>query len=179
MQANKSHSSLQHRATGGGITTPVLIQTHLCSKPQLPMISFISLQNPSPAALRLTQRTLSKHQPQKKGDERERAHIFRKCCSVQSCGKLVLLQFPILVCSASLCHCITLVDFDGGKRKDEARISLMLLINKRQREEHAIWCWMSCRPSAPSAAVNYLWRFPISHRNGQGLHLLSCRLHGH
>lgn len=116
VQANKSHGSLQHRATGGGITTPVLIQTHLCSKPQLPMICFISLQT---STLQHSGLHRGHYQSISRGKKRdERKHIYLgKCCSVQSCGKLVLLQFLILVCSASLCHCITLVDFDGGKER--------------------------------------------------------------
>lgn len=145
------------------------------------MISFISLQTSTlqHSGLHRGHYQRISHKNKKKM-KWEQAFIFRKCCSVQSCGKLVLLQFLILVCSASRCHCITLLDFDGGKRKDEARISLMLLINKRQRRgSHylvldAVW---PCSTSA--AAVNYLWRFTISPRTGQGLHLMSCCLHGH
>lgn len=154
----------------------MLIQEHLCSRLQPPMISFISLQ---PSTLQHSGLHRGHYQSisHKKGDERK--HIFRKCCSVQSCGKLVLLRFLILGCSASLCHCTSLIDFDGGKRKDEARISLMLLINKRQRRETCYLVLDVMRPFTTSSAVNYLWRFAISPRNGQGTHLLSCSMHGH
>lgn len=97
--ANKSHSGVQHRATGRDITTTVFIQAHLCSELQLPMISFISLQTSTPqhSGLHRGHYQSNRHQKRKKkwGGRRAQTHIFRKFCSVHSCGKLVLLRFPI------------------------------------------------------------------------------------
>lgn len=114
VQANKSHGSRQYCGAGRGITTWVLIETHLWSQPLLSVISFISVQA---STLQHSGSHRGHYQSigHKKKRRRVQVHIFRKCCSVQSCGKLVLLQLLILVCSASQCRCITLADFDGGK----------------------------------------------------------------
>lgn len=99
-----NHIAVYSIVTREGVTTPMLIYINQCSKLQIPMFSFISLQTSTlQHSAQSPQRTLSKHQPQKR--RRTPALIFRKCSSVQSCSKLVLLQLLILVCSASLCRC--------------------------------------------------------------------------
>lgn len=99
VRVNKSHSSLQHCVTGGAITTPLLMQKHL-QVALAPCDLFHITPNLYPAALRLTQRTLSKDQPQKQKKNEMRASIYiqemLQCSKLWQIGIVTVPHFSLL-----------------------------------------------------------------------------------
>lgn len=115
-----SHTAVYSTVTRWGFTAEVLIHIHLRSKLHLP---FVSLRTST------QQHSGIRGHIQSAGN---RNHIQ----DMQKCSELLQIAVVTVAGFSPLCFNVP-TQRPGGlwwcKRKDEARISLMLLINKRQR----------------------------------------------